>query len=503
MKIPQYIRQEPARVIPGVRVNPAAMTQDLQAMGQFGEAMGQFGETLSRVGNEFGTKMREAREVSEYSNAENSWKEGINKFKLGLETDTDYKTFSARFEKTQGDLYNQVASGITEPNAKATFKRFVDKNLVSERFEIGRKANKLEIGFMEADYYKQIELAIKRGDIDFINKSTNAAISAGYLKADVGEKARENAIAKTNYNTAWNNIITAPSRDDAVRVVKDSALLPSEKNALISRYDQEVAFKKAQAKEQKEADIAKVQDDFVTRAYDPKNPLTHSEVDSAILEPVGGGSKAFFHELINKRVKAVIDETNLPYTTDNGKAIADILLRNTDPDQKPLTPTQILEEVPKRDSYSLQTAQNLIKAMDVTSTDIFKNTDASLKAMFGYEGILKGFGTKPLAAVYYNNAMVEILTDQAKSPLKGAELRNRIYELAEPYLREHWTSSGDTEGNIDMRLKAMGIKQSPSAKVVPPPAQQVQTPSAPGIVLKRKVGETYPEWEKRHGLHLK
>jgi len=196
MKIPQYIRQEPARVIPGVRVNPAAMTQDLQAMGQFGE-------TLSKVGSEFGTKMREAREVSEYSNAENLWKEGINQNKLNLDKDTDYKTFLERFEKTQGDLYNQVASGITEPNAKAAFKRFVDKNLVSERYEIGRKASQIEIGFMEADYYKQIELAVKRGDIDFINKSTNAAISAGYLKADVGEKARENAIKSVNEQVVW------------------------------------------------------------------------------------------------------------------------------------------------------------------------------------------------------------------------------------------------------------------------------------------------------------
>ena len=493
-KIPQYIRQEPARVTPGVRVNPAAMTQDLQAMGQFGE-------TLSKVGSEFGTKMREAREVSEYSNAENLWKEGINQNKLNLDKDTDYKTFLERFEKTQGDLYNQVASGITEPNAKAAFKRFVDKNLVSERYEIGRKASQIEIGFMEADYYKQIELAVKRGDIDFINKSTNAAISAGYLKADVGEKARENAIKKVGYDATWQTAISMPDEKSAMEFIEnEKGLTPTERNSLLTAASRHFTAGEARQKTEKDKAIATVQDDFVTRAYDSEKLLTHPEVDSSILEPTGSGSKAFFHDLIDKREKAVIENKNLPYTTDNGKAIADILLRNTDPNQKPLTPTQILEEVSKPDSYSLSTAQNLIKTMDVTNTDIFKNTDASLKAMFGYEGILKGFGTKPLAAVYYNNAMVEILADQAKSPLKGAELRNRIYELAEPYLREHWSSSGDTEGDIGMRLKAMGVKQSPSSKIVSPPAPNVQPPSLPGSVQKRKPGESLEAFIKRTGL---
>ncbi len=125
---------------------------------------------------------------------------------------------------------------------------------------------------------------------------------------------------------AWVEAMSAPTRADAIAGIKNApGLTPSERNALISAYKREQDFRKAQAKEQLEKVITGIQDDFVTRAFDAKNPLTHPEVEKSILEPTGEGSKTFFHNLIDKQVKAVIDNTNLPYTTDNGKAIADIL----------------------------------------------------------------------------------------------------------------------------------------------------------------------------------
>ena len=254
-------------------------------------------------------------------------------------------------------------------------------------------------------------------------------------------------------------------------------------------------------KEEHETAITKIQNDFVTRAFDRKNPLMHSEIEASALNAVGAGSKIFFHDLVDQRASAIVDDSNLPYTTDNGKAIADVLLRNADPNQRPLTATEILSRVPKLDSYSLKTAEHLIKTMDVTNTDVFKNTDASLKTMFGYEGVLKGFGAKPLGAIYYNNAMTEILADLTKTPVKGTELRNRINELAEPYLKEYWMSSGETPNDIKTRLDAMGIKQSPSVRIIAPPApNKVQPPFSSGSVVKRKPNETIGEYLKRTGM---
>lgn len=236
----QYAQTKPA-VIPGVRVSPEAMTQDIRAMGQFGE-------TLSQVGNEFQTKMRVAREASEFSNAKNTWKEGVNQFKLGL--GTDYRTHLEQFEKSQVDLYKQVSSNITEPNAQTAFKRFADNDQVDERFKIGREARKLEINAMEADYYKQIELAIKRGDIDFINKSTAGAVAGGYLKADVGEKARESAIKKVEYESTWQTAISFQDEESAMEFVEQTkGLSPGERNSLLAAVSRHFTAGDARQKE--------------------------------------------------------------------------------------------------------------------------------------------------------------------------------------------------------------------------------------------------------------
>ena len=309
----------------------------------------------------------------------------------------------------------------------------------------------------------------------------------------------EKAAKKRVYDLAWVEAMSAPTRADAIAGIKNApGLTPSERNALISAYKREQDFRKAQAKEQLEKVITGIQDDFVTRAFDAKNPLTHPEVEKSILEPTGEGSKTFFHNLIDKRVKAVIDNTNMPYTTDNGKAIADILLRNADPNQKHLTPTEILAEVHKVDSYSLTTAKNLIKTMNVTNSDVFKNTNATLLGQFGYLGGMQAFGEKPLGQIYYNNAATAILADLAETPLKGEALMHRMYELAEPYLQQHWASLGEPSSEITARMNAMGLKQSPSGNIVPPAAQKV-VPLPVGSIPKRKAGESFDEFNKRTG----
>ncbi len=228
-------------------------------------------------------------------------------------------------------------------------------------------------------------------------------------------------------------------------------------------FKSELAFKKLAD----DGVINKTQSDFIGRVYNPKNPLTPVEVDNSNLPPVGDGSKAFFHSLIESRAKAIRENKNLPYIVSNGKTLADILTRNSNPNLPPLSPKEILSYVGKEDGLSVTHAEHFIKAADVTETDIFKNTEATLKSNFGYEGLMTGFGNKPLGAIYYNNAITEIIEEMARRPLKGSSLRNRMMEIAIPHLNDYMTEIGEDKEEIAKKLKSLGKPLSPSINLVP------------------------------------
>ena len=233
-----------------MRVSPESMTQETRAIGQFAQSVAQVGGTMSEIGIAFENKLREAREASEYAGAENAWKEGINQFKLGLDTDTDYKTYSERFEGYQSQLYNKITPTITEKNAQGAFKRFTDEDLVGERFAVSHRANQTEMNFMKADYHKNIELAVKRGDTDFINKATTAAVAAGYIKADAGETARQNALKKVEYETAWQTAISMPDAESATELIEQTkGLSPGERNSLLTAVNRHFTAEEARQKE--------------------------------------------------------------------------------------------------------------------------------------------------------------------------------------------------------------------------------------------------------------
>jgi len=255
-RIPIYTKRQVPKVVPGVRVSPSAMTQDIAAMGQLGGAMAQTGSAITKVGMEYQEKLREARELSEYSSAENQWKDGINQFKEGL--DTDYKTYDKRFNEYTSSLYKEINTNITEPKAQDAFKRFIDSELVKEGHNIRTLAGKKEIEFMKGNFYKQIELAVKRGDTDFINKFTSGAIKAGYMDADVGETARQNALKKVEYDSIWKTAISMPDEEAATAFIEDAkGLTPSERSSLLTgvsrHYTAEEARQKDALEKQREA----------------------------------------------------------------------------------------------------------------------------------------------------------------------------------------------------------------------------------------------------------
>jgi len=455
-RIGRYFSQEPVTATPLPQVSPESMTQGARAASAFAQK-------AQQVSTQFATSLVKARQKSELMRAQNSWRQGVNDFILELDGDTDYDTYGTRFEAFQKKLH-----GTIKKNYKGNlqdFDNFTARELIGTRFEIGRTANKGLIRQMEGQYWEDLAMATKRGDKDFVEESTDTAIEGGYLDPITGEKAKIQALKKIDIQEAWNDVMASESHAEALQIIKATHLSAGEKSSLITSYDREMAFREAQEKEVIEAEINETQDDFITRAYDSSNPLTHSEVDSSALEPTGGGSKAFFHTLIEKRVAAIQKEERDPYSETDPKVLAKILLRENDLNQPPMSATEILGLV--GNGLGVQTAQSLIKTINVRNTDAFKHTEAALKAQFGFEGLLKGFGAKPLGAVYSGKAMDEILEDLAKKPLKGKELRDRMYELAQPYLEQYWEASGKDSEYVDKTLKLMGLMSSPMSKMLP------------------------------------
>jgi len=344
------------------------------------------------------------------------------------------------------------------------FDNFVEKENLVSRFKIGHRANVGQISQMKGQYFEDMDTATKLGNRDLVEELTGAGIEGGYVDPTVGTNAKEQALDKIEYNEAWRDMMASPDRASAVDAISGAPITPGQKNALITRYDQEAAHAEAQAKEQLEAAQTATQDDFISRAFSPEDSLTHTEIDNSNLEPNGGGSKAYYHNLVEERDKAVLAGERLPYQRSDPKVLAKVFTRNTDPNLTPMTAPEIADLL--GNGLSWEDVKYLTKTIGVRESDVFKNTEAFLKTQFGYEGMLKGFGAKPIGATYYNNALTEILGDLAESPLKGVELMNRMYELAKPHLENYWDVERKSQKDRDEILKLMGVKQSPIHKII-------------------------------------
>ena len=230
-------------------------------------------------------------------------------------------------------------------------------------------------------------------------------------------------------------------------------------------------------KKAKDTAIEETQNDYINRI----DELTPEEIRRSNLPPVGGGSKLFFLDLLNKRDEAIVTEKNRPYTTTNSATLAQLLTESMDPEAIPLSASEILSYIPIEDGLSIADAQSLINTTDTRKTDIFKNTETALKVQFGYEGLLTGFGSKQLGALYYNNALSEIMIFLAEEPLRGLELRNKMNEIAGPYLEQYMAEYGESQEQIDKKLRLMGVKTSPAKKIVSPSEDKKVLKWIPGL----------------------
>jgi len=250
-KIPRHISQEKPAVIPGVRVSPESMTQDIRAMGQFGEAM-------SRVGAEFTESLRKAREVHQATNAET---ESIGKFDAleeDLAKDRDYKTYKERFDKRKNEIWNDISSQITEPNALTYARRAFDRESVKREHTVNSMARVVEIDTMKGDFIINLDESAKRGDPQMINKLIIGAVSSGVITAERGETERLKALKSIDVYRASSAIIADP--DAAIKSINDKELYPnldeSSRYSLIQRAEIESQRRKRIA----EHEIAVVQD---------------------------------------------------------------------------------------------------------------------------------------------------------------------------------------------------------------------------------------------------
>jgi hypothetical protein len=230
------------------------------------------------------------------------------------------------------------------------------------------------------------------------------------------------------------------------------------------------------AKETEKQAIEETQNEFVNRW----DKLTPNEIRESNLPPVGGGSKIFFLNLLNERDEAVVADQNKPYLVTDPTVLAQLLTESADPEAIPLSASEILSYIPREEGLSIADARTLINTVDVRKTNVFKNTEAALKVQFGYEGLLTGFGAKQLGAIYYNNAMSEILSFLAQEPLTGIELRDKIYEIAGPYLRQYMQEYKEPQEQIDKKLNLMGVRQSAATKIVSPAADEKVLEWIPG-----------------------
>jgi hypothetical protein len=135
----------------------------------------------------------------------------------------------------------------------------------------------------------------------------------------------------------------------------------------------------AAAKQAEVQAMEEIQNEFVNRL----DELTPDEIRQSNLPPVGGGSKIFFLNLLNKRDEAIVADQNKPYSTTDPAILAQLMTESADPEAIPLSASEILSYIPREEGLSITDARTLINTTDVRKTSVFKNTEAALKVQFG------------------------------------------------------------------------------------------------------------------------
>jgi hypothetical protein len=310
------------------------------------------------------------------------------------------------------------------------------------------------------------------------------------LKIKAYAAGAEGRADKKIYDSVYTIASRMGTRDDAEAFVRAQKLGSDEPKML---RDIETAFKtkEANAKLAMEANAKKV----VLAGLEAVNSRKLTpEIVRKITETEGVEDPKYWYQALDAQNEAILRDKNFGFKTD-GSVLAGLITYTSNPDTQRLSASQIAN----MEGISNELKISFIKTEDVRQDPVFVNTDASLRTMFGYE-LITGFGTKPLGGIYYNNAMTEILDFLARTPLRGAELKNKMYELSEPYLRDHWKSAHDSDDTITEKLSAMGIKASPARHIITPPSPTVNPPATTGEVEKRKPGESLKEYNKRIGL---
>ena len=359
-RIPEYQRKELPKVVPGVRADPGAMTQDLGARARMGGALADTGFAITDVGIKFQQKLKEAEEVSQFSKASVTYENELNAWSLeyGKQKVVDQTKAAKDYADAEKKIRENAGAIAIQPNAYDSFNRFADKNDVARREGFFSSIDKNRIEKVETDTKFSLDMmvanAISTGNPDMtqydilmssaVADGTYSEGVAGSLRLaaetriQTGIKQKEEADWKIYKDSVYNAAVANPILEEAEDYVK-AAGLGDETGKMIRDIKTHYETQEAQKVKNDKA----VARQWTIEHLDKMNTLELTPEHIKTM-PESIDNPAFWYKALNDQNKAIKENQNLPYTENNGKAIADVMLRNADPSQKPLTETDILNQ---------------------------------------------------------------------------------------------------------------------------------------------------------------
>lgn len=512
MKIPKYQRQVSPQLIPGQRVSPEEMTQATGAAAEFGKTALRVAAAVTDAGIRYQNALDNAEAVTQASKAAADTSIAFNDFltkyknkELEIEDYTNADEVQKQFDDFKKNIVEKTGGGLSNPKAQGRYRTWVQKEEVGWIKNLTDQHYTFRTDAALGNAIATIDAFIQAKDYNGLRKYLPELVAAKILTSTEAAKqlitARDTIdkkIEQDNYDSTWDKATSQPNRDIAEQIVKESGLSADNEAKMITRlktfYEtQEIKKKEAetQAVNQWEAEALKKFRD---------NTFSVTDIDTA----PKGIDKVQWEDRLNRHNKALLEGKKSPfeeYDPATYAEVSNLVDAQAETSITIITPQKIRSYVGKGLNGGLkpEQAEHFIDRLGKRRDDeTFRNTQDAIKGVFGYEGLLTGFGNKPLGGIYYNNAMTEILEFVKTTPLKGSELRKKMYEIAEPHMYQYWESIKEPQSVIKQKLEAIGIKYSPSNFIVQPP-KETPEPVIPGTVPKRNPGESLLDYNKRLG----
>ena len=510
--IPRYQRQVSPQFIPGTRVSPEEMTQDTRAASEFGKTALRVGAAVTDAGIEYQNALDNAEAVTQASKAgaiaSNAFNEFLKKYEnkeLDIKDYTNAEEVQKRFDDFKKNTVESIGSSLSNTKAQNKYRLWAEKEEVGWIKNLRDQHYKFKTNAVLGDATFTIDAFIQAKDYNGLRKYLPELVAKNVLTSvKAAEKLIEardtidKKIEQDNYDSTWNKATSQPSREIAEGIVKESGLSADNEAKMITRLKTFYETQEIRKKEAEDQAVNQWEAESLKKFRD--NTFSVTDIDTAPkgVDKVQWEDRLKSHnEALKRGEKSPFEE----YDPATYAEVSNLVDAQAETSLTIITPQKIRSYVGKGINGGLkpEQAEHFIDRLGKRrDDDTFKSTQDAIKGVFGYEGLLTGFGNKPLGGIYYNNAMTEIIEFTRTTPLKGSELRKKMYEIAEPHMYQYWESAKESQSVIKQKLEAIGIKYSPSHFIVPPPKEQPE-PITPGTVPKRNPGESLLDYNKRLG----